>query len=292
MKMDLVYNPAAGSFREDRLNRLIGALSAQGFAVQPMASTAHGVRLTGSADLICVNGGDGTLRDTVQAMGPAAGSVPLCLAPAGTINLVARELGYVKSPVALAKQIADGWHRGAEGWVRSPLYTLGDIPIVSCLSIGPDSHAVAGVSAGLKKRIGRYAYAVAMMRQLRKWPKATMPIRGELVDGTPFETQAEAAIVSHGALYGGPFRLSRAAALQANSVELITLSHSTRARTAALMTAAMLSLPVDRLRHVEIRTCRRIEFEECVSPVQVDGDHMADCAYAIGPSGLTLQYCI
>ena len=43
MKMDLVYNPAAGSFREDRLNRLIGALSAQGFAVQPMASTAHGV---------------------------------------------------------------------------------------------------------------------------------------------------------------------------------------------------------------------------------------------------------
>ena len=97
MKMDLVYNPAAGSFREDRLNRLIGALSAQGFAVQPMASTAHGVRLTGGADLICVNGGDGTLRDTVQAMGPAAGSVPLCLAPAGTINLVARELGL--SPI-------------------------------------------------------------------------------------------------------------------------------------------------------------------------------------------------
>ncbi|WP_379547577.1 diacylglycerol/lipid kinase family protein [Qipengyuania sp. DSG2-2] len=296
MKMDLVYNPVAGSFRAERLDRLVEAFAAHGFAVQPMATTAAGAVLSGEADLVCVHGGDGTLRDTVQALmqktGEDAGATPLCLAPAGTINLVARELGYARDPGALARQIAASCARGSEGWVHSPLYALGETPIVSCLSIGPDSHAVAGVSPALKKRIGRYAYGAAMMKQLRRWPRAPMPINGELADGSLFETQAEAAIVSHGALYGGPFRLSRLAALQADSVELITMRQSTRTGTAALMTAAMLGRQVEGMRGIEIRTCRRISFADCVAPVQVDGDHMPECAHTIEPTGISLRYCV
>ncbi|MCL4671419.1 MAG: hypothetical protein KJZ64_00440 [Sphingomonadaceae bacterium] len=292
MKIDLVYNPVAGSFRERRLSRLIEAFAAHGIDARALPTTRKGVRLSGTADLVCVHGGDGTLRDTVQALGNEAGSVPLAIAPAGTINLVARELGYQRDPARLAAQIAAAWERGPDSWVRSPLYRLGAMPIVSCLSIGPDSHAVATVSGALKQRIGRYAYVVAMMRLLRRWPRDPLHIRGELADGTPFSCEAEAAIVSHGALYGGPFRLSGKAALKADSVELITVTRSTRRGALALSAAAMLHLPVDRLGLAEIRTCRRIEFDRCVSPVQVDGDHMPECAYAIGPSGLTLTYCV
>ncbi|QYU66050.1 hypothetical protein J4558_13665 [Leptolyngbya sp. 15MV] len=131
---------------------------------------------------------------------------------------------------------------------------------------------------------------MATMRLLRRWPRAAMTIRGELADGTAFEEEAEAAIVSHGALYAGPFRLSAHAALAADSVELITLRRSTRLGTLALTAAAMLRLPLDRLGLATVRTVRRIAFDRCVSPVQVDGDHMPDCAYAIGPSGITLTY--
>ena len=99
------------------------------------------MRLSGSADLVCVHGGDGTLRDTVQALGTRAGKMPLCIAPAGKINLDARELGYRSDPGQLAGQIMAAWERGPDSWVRAPLYTLGDLPVVSCLSIGPDSHA-------------------------------------------------------------------------------------------------------------------------------------------------------
>ena len=151
---------------------------------------------------------------------------------------------------------------------------------------------MATVSGTLKRRIGRYAYVVAMMRLLRRWPRDPLDIRGELADGTPFACTAETAIVSHGALYGGPFRLSGRAALQVDSVELITVERSTRRGALALTAAAMLHLPVDRLGLAAIRTCRRIEFDRCVSPVQVDGDHIPECAYAIGPSGLTLTYCV
>ncbi|MBX7532204.1 hypothetical protein K3165_04620 [Qipengyuania sp. 1XM1-15A] len=290
--VDLVYNPVSGSFSQAHLDALVAALGEQGFAVTPMPTTAEGAQLSGTAELVCVHGGDGTLRDTVQAMGAAAGKVPLAVAPSGTINLVARELGYARNPAAFAKQVADGWAKGSDGWVRAPLYRLGEMPIVSCLSIGPDSHAVARVSGKLKKRIGRYAYVVAMVQQMREWPRNAMTVRGELADGEPFECEAEAVIVSGAALYAGPFQLSPEAALGADAVELITLERSTRLSTMLLSLAVMLRLPLDRFAKAQIRSCRRIEFDRCVTPVQVDGDHMPDCAYAIAPSGMTLRYVV
>ena len=54
----------------------------------------------------------------------------------------------------------------------------------------------------------------------------------------------------------------------------------------------LLRLPLARMGIADIRTCRRIEFDRCVTPVQVDGDHMPECAFAIAPSGLTLSYVV
>jgi diacylglycerol kinase (ATP) len=292
MKLDLVYNPVAGSFRQSRLDALVSAFAAQGAEITVLPSARDGVRLSGTAELICVHGGDGTLRDTVQALGELAGAVPLCIAPAGTINLVAREIGYARDPVRLAAQVRAGWDRGPERWVRAPLYKLGDLPVVSCLSIGPDSHAVARVSPALKKRIGRLAYPAAMLRVLRQWPRSTMTVAGELSDGTPFSCQAAAVIVSHGALFAGPFRLSPRAALAADSVELIVLQRPSRRGTAAFTAAAFLGWPLDKLGLATFRSVRRLTFDRCVSPVQVDGDHIPASAYAIEPSGMTLRYVI
>ena len=288
--LDLVYNPVSGSFSQSHLDALRNALVDHGFSVTLLPTTAEGARLSGTAQIVCVHGGDGTLRDTVQALGAQAGDVALCVAPSGTINLVARELGYRRKPRSFAADLRAAWDRGEGSWTPSPLYRLGDMPIVSCLSIGPDSHAVARVDGKLKKRIGRYAYVVALAQQMRDWPRSTMTIRGELANGEPFEYEAEAAIVSHAALYAGPFKVSPEAALAADSVELITLTRSTRLGTMALSLAVMLRLPVARLGIAEIRSCRRVEFDRCVTPVQVDGDHMPDCAFAIAPSGMTLRY--
>ncbi len=292
MKLDLVYNPVAGSFRQWRLDALIAAFEARGAIVTALSTTRHGVRLSGSAELVCVHGGDGTLRDTVQALGERAGEVPLCIAPAGTINLVARELGYARDPSKLAEQVCAAWTRGREGWVRAPLYMLGDLPVVSCLSIGPDSHAVARVSGALKRRIGRLAYAVAMLRVLREWPRHTMVISGELANGMPFECEAAAVIVSHGALFAGPFRLSPNAALAADSVELIVLKRPSRRGIAVFTAAAFAGWPLDRLGLATFRSVRRVTFDRHVSPVQVDGDHMPDAADTIRASGMDLTYVV
>ena len=290
--LDLVYNTVSGSFSQQHLDRLVQALEAEGFTVNPQPTRADGVTLTDRAELVCIHGGDGTLRDVVRALGDRAGDVPLCVAPSGTINLVARELDYPRKPREFARKLAQAWERGPETWVVAPLYRLGELPIVSCLSIGPDSHAVARVSGKLKKRIGRYAYVAAMMQQMREWPRQPMMVRGTTPDGMRFEEEAEAVIVSNAALYAGPFRLSPEAALNADSVELITVQHGTRLRIMALSLAAMLGLPVERFAKARVRSCRRVEFDRCVTPVQVDGDHMPDCAYAIAPAGIALRYVV
>jgi diacylglycerol kinase family enzyme len=292
MKIDLVYNPVAGTFRQRRLDALVSAFERRGAAVTALPTRPESVQLSGTSDLVCVHGGDGTLRDTVQALGSRAGEVPLCIAPAGTINLVARELGYARDPEALAAQVCAAWERGRESWTRAPLYRLGDMPVVACLSIGPDSHAVARVSGALKRRIGRFAYVAAMMQVLRNWPRETMAITGELVDGTPFACEAAAVIVSHGALFGGSFRLSPSASLTADAVELIVLERPSRRRVAAFTAAAFAGRPLDRLGLATFRTAREITFDRCVSPVQVDGDHMPECADTIAASGMSLMYVV
>lgn len=289
-RLDLVYNSASGSFCEDHMAALAEALGKADFSVTPIPTKPEGAELSGQADIVCVHGGDGTLRDTVLAMGETAGQVPLCVAPSGTINLVARELGFPRDPEAFARKVGQAWETGPECWVHAPLYRLGELPIVSCLSIGPDSRAVARVSGLLKRRIGRFAYVAAMLEQLREWPREAMSFRGELVSGEPFSCTAEAVIVSASALYAGPFRLSPFAALQADSVELVTLPRATRMGMLRLAMAAVSGLPIDRFGLAKVRSVRRVEFDRCITPVQVDGDHIPDCAFAIEPSGLTLRY--
>jgi len=289
-RIDLVYNPVSGSFRESRLRAIEAQLGKAGFAVTAMPTEAEGVCFSGNADLVVIHGGDGTVRDVVQALGDTADQTPLAIAPSGTINLIARELEYSPAPETFAGKLAAAWSRGPDDWTHSPLFRLGNIPIVSCLSIGPDSRAVAQVTGALKRRMGRYAYVAALLRQMRDWPREAMTLRGELASGEPFTCEAEAVIVSHAALYAGPFRLSPDAALDRNSLELITLSESTRRRTMRLSSAAMLGLSLEKRGLADIRSCRRIEFDTLTAPVQIDGDHMPDCGKVIAPSGITLRY--
>ena len=119
-----------------------------------------------------------------------------------------------------------------------------------------------------------------------------MTVAGELTDGSAFECEVAAVIVSHSALFGGPFQLAPSASLTADAVELIVLERPSRLRVAAFTAAAIARRPLDRLGLATFRSVRRVTFDRCVSPVQVDGDHLPDCAYAIGPSGMSLTYVI
>lgn len=291
-RLDLVYNAHSGSFREDRLGALVEAFEEQGFTVTALETQADGVRLTGTAELICVHGGDGTLRDTIKAMIARGFDTPLCIARSGTINLVARELGYPSDPTSLAAMVARGWASGGSSWVSSPLFMMDEMPIASCLSLGPDSHAVARVSGVLKKRIGRLAYVMAMLGLLLDWPRRSIRLSGEMAGGELFTIEAEAAFVARGAFYAGPFRLSPGASLASEAVELVTLRRANRLRVLMFALAVMLRWPVNRFGIAEIRTVCRVGGESGRVPIQVDGDLVQANSLAIAPSGQSIRYVV
>lgn len=290
MKTALIYNPAAGSFRAARLDALLRAMQGAGFAVEAVPTSASGAHIPSGAQLVCVHGGDGTVRDCVQALGERIATTPICVAPSGTINLIARELGYPTNPARFAWMIAKAAERGSEGWMRSPLYSFSGIPIVACLSVGPDSAAVAALDPALKMRIGRYAYLAAGAGLWRNWPRGSISLTGELADGSPFEQQAGALFVSRAGLYAGPFRLSPRAGLASDALELVTMRQAGRRRTVAFGSAVALRLPTDRLKLAETRTVRRLSIEDSPVPIQIDGDRIDLQSGIVEPTGLSVTY--
>jgi diacylglycerol kinase family enzyme len=101
----LAYNPASGRFRGALLRRLEAALRKAGHRVTCRNSRDAPLTESGETpDLVCAFGGDGTARTLVER------APPLCVYPAGTINLLAREAAIRPTPMPLPQ----GWAPGRQ----------------------------------------------------------------------------------------------------------------------------------------------------------------------------------
>ena len=82
------------------------------------ARTSPGRRVAGGADAICVLGGDGTVNEVIN--GIAESGVPLLIAPTGTVNVLALELGMPWSRPMPSGSPATAASRGStSGWPAS-----------------------------------------------------------------------------------------------------------------------------------------------------------------------------
>lgn len=144
MIVELIHNPASGTFDELRLDVLSRAFQACGAQVRLGRTEKDGrFEIFPECDLVCVSGGDGALRLVVASMVRAGLSKPLCVFPAGTVNLVAKELGYSSDPEIFAREIMAGFLDPETARLKAPLITSDDQPFVACISAGPDGQAVA-----------------------------------------------------------------------------------------------------------------------------------------------------
>jgi diacylglycerol kinase (ATP) len=115
-------------------------------------------------DLLGICGGDGTVNEIVSRVPHPP--FPVALLPAGTANVIARELGIPLNPVR-ALQIA------LKRTVRN--VDLGDLGhgmrrFLFVAGIGFDAFVVKSVNPGLKKNLGIAAYAAAVLSCLRSYP--------------------------------------------------------------------------------------------------------------------------
>ena len=262
MRIALAYNPRMAGHRLGRIAGLVRALETAGHRVSHHDSLGFDCRRDApGAELLCIGGGDGTVRMVVGRQSDLGALPPLAVFPVGTINLVARELGYPRSPAAFIRRIEQ------DREVCSPLARLNGEPFVACLSIGVDALAVASLSEGLKARIGRFAYVEAMGRLLLKWPRHPLTVRTEKE-----EFSAEALFVMRGRFYAGPWSLHPEAHLGHGALRVLALPRATRRDLVSLATRALAGMrsPHPDWRYLEVDALE-VTSEQPV-PVQADGD--------------------
>ncbi|MGJ6981550.1 diacylglycerol/lipid kinase family protein [Aestuariimicrobium soli] len=119
------------------------------------------------AELVCAMGGDGTVRNVAGVL--RSTDVTLGLLPAGTGNLLARNLGL---PVDDLEQCLEIALAGADHRIDVGVATFGDSdheePFVIAAGIGLDADIMAETDENLKSTIGRAAYVAAGVKALAK----------------------------------------------------------------------------------------------------------------------------
>jgi diacylglycerol kinase (ATP) len=214
--VQIVSNPLAGSFSKARFTALCEAFERAGYAVHLSESSARSPFIhKAGIDLICVAGGDGTVRHVAAALAPLAEPPHLTVYPMGTINLVAREWNVPKEPEAFVRSL------GTQPVLRP--VEINDTYFIACASVGPDARAVAAVSEPLKRWIGRAAYAVSMTKEFIAWsrPHLTLSIEGRHLD-------CEAVYVAKGRYFAGPWSFAPNARVDQPDLHIVALKTARR----------------------------------------------------------------
>ncbi|MFC4589149.1 diacylglycerol/lipid kinase family protein [Sphaerisporangium corydalis] len=114
------------------------------------------------AELVFASGGDGTVRACAEGL--MGTQVPMAILPAGTGNLLARNL---KLPTALE----DAVRTGVEGETRAlDLGMIDGRPFTVMAGIGLDASMADSTSDGVKAKIGWLAYVGGLVKHLGDHP--------------------------------------------------------------------------------------------------------------------------
>ncbi len=214
------------------------------------------------ADAVVVAGGDGTINEVVNGLGPLA--PPLGIIPLGTANVLALELGIGRTARRIAETIVNGERRDiAIGLVNGRRF-------VQMVGIGADAHIVANVSKQIKKYAGKGAYVLSGAIGLftYRFPTFELEIDGERLSATT-------VIVSNGRYYGGKNVIAPRAGLDRRSFEVCLMTRSGRFNALRYGLAVFLDrLP--KLDDVRFITATDVHIvAPAGEPMQGDGDLVA-----------------
>jgi YegS/Rv2252/BmrU family lipid kinase len=190
---------------------LLRRLEAAGCAVDLCRTRAAGdgermarqAALAAGCDLVVAAGGDGTINEVVNGLVKTGDRkpLPLALLPLGTANVLAAEIGVRSVEDAAAAILEGGVRKAHVGMANGRCFTM-------MVGAGFDAHVVRGVDPAWKRRLGKGAYGLEMLRQMARYPFGRYSIH---IDGA--EHEAASVIVAKGHYYGGRYVCAPAARL-------------------------------------------------------------------------------
>ncbi len=279
--VQIVANPDAGSYKPAKIQALRDAFDRAG-ASTTVSFTGPGRQLLieNSASLLCVAGGDGTIRHAAATLLQSAHKPPIAAYPMGTINLLQRETGAHADPDRfVAAALSD-----TAPAVHYPV-SLGETLFLGCASVGPDAIAVARVSGRLKRSMGRYAYGVALMRLLLHWPRQKLVI---IADGKRHECAA--VYVAKGQYFAGPWGFAPQARRTIPKLQVVALRDAGPRKFIQFIRNVTRGRPLDARDNLITLTCTSLKIESDEPwPIQADGDDVGTLPIRMAIHGDTLR---
>jgi len=299
----IIFNPVSGGGKSSRLRHLEEArkiLAASGIEadLRPTSAPGHAGEIAARAisegtQLIIACGGDGTLNEIVNGM--PGSKVPVALLPAGTANILAKELripwniprAAALIPRGIPTRIALGAITSGAASVAPNLPNESRRYFLVVAGAGADGALVHALNPSVKQRTGVLAYWMEGLKQLvqYKFPQFR-------VTTSEKEILATLVIVGRTKHYGGPFRITTGADLFTNEFELALFCSQSALRYLLYLPACWMGR-LHRLKDVHFVKTNSLRCEGVgASPVyaQVDGEasESLPVTFSIVPDALTL----
>jgi YegS/Rv2252/BmrU family lipid kinase len=293
----LILNPRAGRVRTllsgRRLDRVRNIFAQQGIDSEvartdtpEAAEEAARSAIEQKRHLVVACGGDGTLNAVVNGL--AGSKIPLTLLPAGTANILAKELNLPRNLERAAASLGRGIPRRIalgivttyDGMPRSRYF-------LSVAGAGPDGAIVAAVNSELKHHTGMLAFWVEGLRQFAtyRFPRFRVTSEDKVLEATMI-------VVGRTKHYGGPFRITTQADLYGNDFEVMACATRSAFRCLSYLPLACVG-QVRRAVGTDFFRTKVFRCEPVDSPaaaVQVDGEpagHLP-AEFRVVPDALTL----
>lgn len=240
MKLAIIANPVSGGGRPFRaLQRHILRWSRPEWQVEvlttagPQDAGRIALRLAENPpDLAAICGGDGTINEVASHLPDPP--FPVAVLPAGTANVVARELGLPLNPIRALRIALTGSPRKVD------LGELGEGKrrFVFVAGMGFDAYVVANVSPRLKAKLGMAAYAAAIVDCLRTY---SFPEFEVSADGRSY--RATSCLACNAGSYGGGMLFCPGADMSDGLLDVLVIEGNRRLGLARFLLRAWLRAP-------------------------------------------------
>ncbi|MFT4167198.1 MAG: diacylglycerol kinase family protein [Microlunatus sp.] len=248
------------------------------------AQTAQAVAQ--KVDLVLGAGGDGTIR--VICSGLAGTGIPFGLIPAGTSNLLARNLGIPRDEAAALRVALDGQTKAID-LIRLTADGKGEDHFAVMAGVGVDAVIMQDTNPDLKKTVGSAAYFVSAAKNANHPPlHATIRIDQQ----PPIRRKAAVIVVGNVGLLPSGILLIPDAKPDDGLLDVLVASPRTLRDWTRLITQVLARRQHDD-EQLDRLTGRRVEITvEPRDQYQMDGDTVGDCARLVAevvPGTLTVR---